>query len=73
MEERLYEIYEKDHLLARDVPIDCVENLWRPYLISEHPECLRCFENGLDLWRAEIKKGQAYCKRCGQKVIWDND
>ena len=25
MEERLYEIYEKDHLLARDVPIDCVE------------------------------------------------
>ena len=25
MTERLYEIYEKDHLLARDVPIDCVE------------------------------------------------
>ena len=25
MEERLYEIYEKDHLLASDVPIDCVE------------------------------------------------
>lgn len=20
---------------------------------------------------AEIEKGQAYCKRCGQKVIWD--
>ena len=25
MEERLYEIYEKNHLLASDVPIDCVE------------------------------------------------
>lgn len=38
-----------------------------------HPECPRCFENGLDLWAAEIERGQAYCKRCGQKVIWNND
>ena len=38
-----------------------------------HPECPRCFENGLDLWSAEIEKGQAYCKRCGQKVIWNDD
>ena len=39
----------------------------------KHPECPRCFENGLDLWAAEIERGQAYCKRCGQKVVWDND
>ena len=37
-----------------------------------HPECSRCFETGLDLWSAEIEKGQAYCKRCGQKVKWDD-
>ena len=35
-----------------------------------HPECPRCFENGLSLWDAEIEKGQAYCKRCGQAVKW---
>ena len=39
----------------------------------KHPECLRCFENGLDLWAAEIERGQAYCKRCGQKVKWNDD
>ena len=37
----------------------------------KHPECPRCFENGLDLWGAEIEKGQAYCKRCGQAVKWE--
>ena len=36
-----------------------------------HPECPRCFENGLMLWDAEIKKGQAYCHRCGQAVKWE--
>lgn len=36
-----------------------------------HPECPRCIENGLLLWDAEIEKGQAYCKRCGQAVKWD--
>ena len=38
-----------------------------------HPECPRCIENGLTLWDAEIKKGQAFCKRCGQAVKWDED
>ena len=37
----------------------------------KHPECPKCFENGLSLWDAEIDKGQAYCKRCGQAVKWD--
>lgn len=37
----------------------------------QHPECPRCIENGLLLWDAEIEKGQAYCKRCGQAVQWD--
>lgn len=37
----------------------------------QHPECPRCIENGLMLWDAEIEKGQAYCKRCGQKVKWN--
>ena len=37
----------------------------------QHPECPRCIENGLLLWDAEIEKGQAYCKRCGQAVKWD--
>lgn len=36
-----------------------------------HPECPRCIENGLTLWDAEIEKGQAFCKRCGQAVKWD--
>lgn len=36
-----------------------------------HPECPRCIENGLSLWDAEIEKGQAYCKRCGQAVKWE--
>ena len=36
-----------------------------------HPECPRCIENGLLLWDAEIEKGQAYCKRCGQAVKWE--
>ena len=36
-----------------------------------HPECPRCFGNGLFLWDAEIEKGQAYCKRCGQAVKWE--
>ena len=37
----------------------------------QHPECPKCFENGLTLWDAEIEKGAAYCKRCGQAVKWD--
>lgn len=40
-------------------------------MIVHHPECPRCIENGLALWDAEIEKGQAYCKRCGQAVKWD--
>ena len=36
-----------------------------------HPECPRCVENGLVLWDAEIEKGQAYCKRCGQAMKWE--
>lgn len=36
-----------------------------------HSECPRCVENGLALWDAEIEKGQAYCKRCGQAIKWD--
>lgn len=36
-----------------------------------HPECPRCIENGLMLWDAEIEIGQAYCKRCGQAVKWN--
>ena len=35
-----------------------------------HPECPRCYDNGLVLWDAEIEKGAAYCKRCGQAVKW---
>lgn len=37
-----------------------------------HPECPRCIEKGLMLWDAEIEKGQAFCKRCGQAVKWDD-
>ncbi len=36
-----------------------------------HPECPRCYENGLVLWDAEIEKGAKYCKRCGQAVKWE--
>lgn len=36
----------------------------------KHPECPRCYDNGLVLWDAEIEKGAAYCKRCGQAVRW---
>lgn len=39
-------------------------------VIIHHPECPRCTENGLALWDAEIEKGQAFCKRCGQAVKW---
>ena len=38
----------------------------------QHPECPRCIKNGLVLWDAELEKGQAYCKRCGQAVKWDD-
>lgn len=41
-------------------------------LIVHHPECPRCIENGLEIWDAEIKKGQAYCNRCGQAVKWND-
>lgn len=37
----------------------------------EHPECPKCYENGLVLWDAEIERGAAYCKRCGQAVRWE--
>jgi len=37
----------------------------------KHPECPRCYDNGLVLWDAEIEKGAAYCKRCGQAVKWE--
>lgn len=40
-------------------------------MIVHHPECPRCIENGLALWDAEIERGQAYCKRCGQAVKWN--
>lgn len=39
----------------------------------KHPECPKCFENGLHLWDAEIEKGQAFCKRCGQAIDWSED
>ena len=38
----------------------------------KYPECPRCWNNGLMLWDAEIEKGAAYCKRCGQAVKWDD-
>lgn len=41
-------------------------------MIVHHPECPRCIENGLALWDAEIERGQAYCKRCGQAVKWND-
>lgn len=41
-------------------------------VVVHHPECPRCFENGLALWDAEIEKGTAYCKRCGQAVKWND-
>lgn len=37
----------------------------------KHPECPRCWDNGLMLWDAEIEDGAAYCKRCGQAVKWE--
>ena len=37
----------------------------------KHPECPRCFENGLTLWDASINEGQTYCNRCGQEVKWE--
>ena len=40
-------------------------------VVVNHPECPKCVENGLVLWDAEIEKGTAYCKRCGQAVKWD--
>lgn len=50
----------------------CLEYLVNGKVVEiYHPECPRCFENGLSLWDAEIGKGQAYCKRCGQAVKWD--
>jgi hypothetical protein len=36
-----------------------------------HPECPRCYDNGLVLWDAAIEEGAAYCKRCGQAVKWE--
>ena len=39
----------------------------------KHPECPKCVENGLFLWDAEIEKGQAFCKRCGQAIDWRED
>ena len=41
-------------------------------VVIKHPECPRCYDNGLVLWDAEIEKGVAYCKRCGQAVKWDD-
>lgn len=41
-------------------------------VIIHHPECPRCIEKGLVLWDAEIEKGQAYCKRCGQEIKWND-
>ena len=40
-------------------------------VVVHHPECPRCIENGLMLWDAEIERGQAFCKRCGQEVKWN--
>lgn len=40
-------------------------------VVINHPECPRCYDNGLMLWDAEIEKGAAYCKRCGQAVKWE--
>ena len=40
----------------------------------KHPECPKCIKNsGLYLWDAEIERGQAFCKRCGQAIDWSKD
>lgn len=39
----------------------------------KHPECPKCVENRLFLWDAEIERGQAFCKRCGQAIDWSKD
>lgn len=40
----------------------------------KHPECPKCIKNsGLYLWDAEIERGQAFCKRCGQSIDWSKD
>ena len=41
-------------------------------VVVDHPECPKCIENGLVLWDAEIEKGAAFCKRCGQAVKWND-
>lgn len=43
-----------------------------PPIVINHPECPRCYDNGLALWDAEIERGAAYCKRCGQAVKWND-
>lgn len=40
-------------------------------VVVNHPECPRCYENGLLLWDAAIEKGVRFCKRCGQEVKWE--
>lgn len=42
-------------------------------LVVHHPECPKCYDKGLALWDAEIERGAAYCKRCGQAVKWDGN
>lgn len=39
----------------------------------KHPECPKCVENRLFLWDAEIERGQAFCKRCGQAIDWSKE
>lgn len=40
----------------------------------KHPECPKCIKNsGLYLWDAEIERGQAFCKRCGQAIDWSKE
>ena len=51
---------------------DLVYHIDGTEMIVPHSECPRCIENGLAIWDAEIKKGQAYCNRCGQKVKWND-
>ena len=64
-------------LLKKQEPVEPRYTTLR-YLVNgkevavQHPECPRCIKNGLFLWDAEIERGQAYCKRCGQAVKWND-
>ena len=40
--------------------------------VSTH--CPVCFWNhDIDFWSSLIDKGTKFCRRCGQKIYWDDD